>query len=139
MFISNLEIKLVNKVSHSILLQQADYNISALSYDDYTDLMMSLENENISNKYDFCSVLETLYFSFSVILAEVRAKRRDITTSLFENNPKLATEKSVLKDKLDAEPEYAKIHKYEEQLFQFLEHIQNIKNNIVYLYGDEDE
>lgn len=141
MFISNLEEKLIYKVSYNIFMKQTDLGLSnSLNYDDYTDLMLSLNKENLYNdKYNFCSTLETIYFSFSVILSEVRAKRREITTGLFESNPKLAQEKSVLKDKLDAEPEYAKIHKLEEQLFQFLEHIQNTKNNVIYLLGNKDE
>ena len=59
-------------------------------------------------------------------------------SSLFENNPKLAQEKSVLKEKLDADEEYARFHKNEEMLFQLTEHLQNIKNNIVYLYKEEN-
>ena len=94
--------------------------------------------QSTDNRYDFCSMLDTIYYTYSVMLTEIRQKKREIMTAIFESNPKLSQEKSVLKEKLDAEPEYASVHEKEEKLFQFLEHIQNIKNNVVYLLKDED-
>lgn len=136
MFVSKLEYKLIEKMAN-ILYKDCNSNI--VSLEDVTDaLNYVVDTNNDDSRMNFCSALETLYYCFSVILSEVRQKKRSITTAIFSQNPKLAQEKSVLKEKLDAEPEYANLHRQEEQLFQFIEHIQNIKNNITYLYKEEE-
>lgn len=134
MFISNLEIKLIERMANEIY---SACNSNFMTEDDLNLALSSLKNQNIT-KLEFCSNIETLYYIFSVILSEVRAKKREVMSSLFEQNPKLAQEKSVLKEKLDADEEYAQLHKQEELLFQFVEHMQNIKNNITYLFKEEN-
>lgn len=134
MFISNLEIKLIERMANEIY---SACNSNFMTEDDLNLALSNLKNQNIT-KLEFCSNIETLYYIFSVILSEVRAKKREVMSSLFEQNPKLAQEKSVLKEKLDADGEYAQLHKQEELLFQFVEHMQNIKNNITYLFKEEN-
>lgn len=134
MFISNLEIKLIERMANEIY---SACNSNFITEDDLNLALSNLKNQNIT-KLEFCSNIETLYYIFSVILSEVRAKKREVMSSLFEQNPKLAQEKSVLKEKLDADEEYAQLHKQEELLFQFVEHMQNIKNNITYLFKEEN-
>lgn len=134
MFISNLEIKLIERMANEIY---SACNSNFMTEDDLNLALSNLKNQNIT-KLEFCSNIETLYYIFSVILSEVRAKKREVMSSLFEQNPKLAQEKSVLKEKLDADEEYAQLHKQEELLFQFVEHMQNIKNNITYLFKEEN-
>ena len=73
------------------------------------------------------------------MLSEIRVKKRNVLTGIFEIKPKLAEEKSVLEKKLDAEPEYAKYKEKEEYLFQIIEHINNLKNNITWLIREENE
>lgn len=139
MFISDLNLKLIEKMSKNL---QEQSNSSLIEDKDIYSALVNLKDANSNENYDkyyLVSSLETLYYCFSVMLSEVRQKKREITTALFEQNPKLAQEKSVLKEKLDAEPEYAVLHKNEEQLFQFIEHIQNIKNNIIYLCKEDVE
>lgn len=88
---------------------------------------------NSDNKYILCSTLETLYSIFSIILSEVRAKKRETLTSIFEVHPDLIKEKSTLEKKLDSIPEYANYKEKEEYLFQFLEHIKSVKETIRWL------
>lgn len=133
-YISQLEIKLIQRIIDNLY---AEIGSNIILEDD-----IKLAKENLTKTYDSkfecCSGLETIYYCFSIMLSEVRQKKREVTTAIFEQNPKLSQEKSVLKEKLDAEPEYAILHKEEEQLFQFIEHIQNIKNNIIYVYKEDD-
>lgn len=135
MFISNLEIKLVERMANEIY---SACNSELMTEDDLSLALSNLKEMSNATKLEFCSSIETLYYIFSVILSEVRAKKRDVMSSLFEQNPKLAQEKSVLKEKLDADGEYAQLHKQEELLFQFVEHMQNIKNNVTYMFKEEN-
>lgn len=135
MYISKLEIKLIQKLSDTIYKQ---YPSEIITEEDINEAKNNLD-ESLSDRFELCSALETIYYCYSVILSEVRDKKRKIMASLFEQNPKLSQEKSVLQEKLDANLEYANIHKIEEQLFQFIGHIQNIKNNIVYVYKVDSE
>lgn len=137
MFISELELNLMDRMSREIYNNS---NSEVINISDYTETLHSIrQNNKYGTKFDLCSDIETLYYCFSVVLSEVRERKRAVTTAIFEDNPKLSQEKSVLKEKLDAIPEYARLHKSEEQLFQFLEHIQNVKNNIIYLYEETEE
>lgn len=137
MFIDKLEINLIQKVSDRIF---DTFDSQLVCIDEILEAFENLKcYNNEEAKYEFCSALETLYYCFSVVLSDVRQNKREIMTALFQQNPKLAQEKSVLKDKLDAEPEYAKMHQLEEQLFQLVEHIQNIKNNVIYLYKEFED
>lgn len=135
MFISNLDYQLIGRMATSIY---NEFNSELITEDDIgqalTDLNQSLE----MSKFEFCSSIETLYYTYSVLLSEIRQKKREVMSALFEQNPKLAQEKSVLKEKLDADIEYAKLHNVEELLFQFTEHLQNIKNNVVYMFKEEE-
>lgn len=135
MFISELEFKLIDRVSSEIF---SSCDSCLVDKNDIKEAKQILKESNEQSKLEFCSAVETLYYIFSVILSEVRQTKRQIMSSLFENNPKLAQEKSVLKEKLDADEEYARFHKNEEMLFQLTEHLQNIKNNIIYLYKEEN-
>ena len=135
MFISNLEIKLIERMANEIY---SACNSELMTEDDLSLALSNLKEMSNTTKLEFCSSIETLYYIFSVILSEVRAKKRDVMSSLFEQNPKLAQEKSVLKEKLDADEEYAQLHKQEELLFQFVEHMQNIKNNVTYMFKEEN-
>lgn len=135
MFISNLEVKLVERMANEIY---SACNSEFMTEDDLSLALGNLRETVNTTKLEFCSSIETLYYVFSVILSEVRAKKRDVMSSLFEQNPKLAQEKSVLKEKLDADGEYAQLHKQEELLFQFVEHMQNIKNNVTYMFKEDN-
>lgn len=105
-----------------------------------TDVEEALNQlKNSCDKFEICSSIETLNYCFSVILSEIRQSKREVVTSIFEQRPKLADEKSVLEKKLDSVPEYAKYKEKEEFLFQFLEHLQNIKSNINWLIKDEEK
>lgn len=133
MFISDLEYQLIGRMAIEI------YNkcsIEIITEDDISTALEDINKTKNENKYEFCSSLETLYYIYSVILSEVRQKKRELMSLLFESNPKLAQEKSVLKEKLDADPDYAILHNVEELLFQFTEHIQNVKNSVVYMFKD---
>lgn len=135
MFISELEFKLIDRVSDEIFNSCSSCLVDK---NDVKEAKQLLKESNEQSKLEFCSAVETLYYIFSVILSEVRQVKRQIMSSLFENNPKLAQEKSVLKEKLDADEEYARFHKNEEMLFQLTEHLQNIKNNVAYMYKEEN-
>lgn len=137
MLIDELSINLIKRTTDNILeychylgfdLDNKDINII-----EYIDSSLVIDQ-----KFDLCVTLDTIQFYFSTILTEVRQNKRNITTSIFSDNPKIAQEKSVLKEKLDSFPEYACIHKLEEMLFQYIEYIGNLKNNIVYLYKEDD-
>ena len=133
MFISNLEYQLIGRMAVEIYNQ---HNSEIITEDDINAALKDLNETREETKYEFCSSLETLYYMYSVILSEVRQKKRELMSILFESNPKLAQEKSVLKEKLDADPDYALLHNTEELLFQFTEHIQNVKNSVVYMFKD---
>lgn len=135
MYISNLELNLTDRMAREIF---SACDSSFVSQDDIEQALQDVKNTIDATKLEFCSNIETLDYLFSVILSEIRAKKRSVMSSLFEQNPKLAQEKSVLKEKLDADEEYAKLHYSEELLFQFTEHIQNIKNNVIYLFKEEN-
>lgn len=133
MFISDLEYQLIGRMATEIFNK---CNIEIITEDDISTALKDINRTKNENKYEFCSSLETLYYIYSVILSEVRQKKRELMSLLFESNPKLAQEKSVLKEKLDADPDYAILHNVEELLFQFTEHIQNVKNSVVYMFKD---
>lgn len=136
MYISNLDYKLIVKMANSIY---EDCNSNLIDELDLNQALDDLQQTSIEGtKLDFCSALETLYYIFSVLLSEVRQQKRKTMSALFEANPKLAQEKSTLKEKLDVDKEYANLHKNEELLFQFVEHIQNVKNNVIYLFKEEN-
>lgn len=132
-FISDLEYQLIERMATEIYNK---CNIEIITEDDISTALEDINKTKNENKYEFCSSLETLYYIYSVILSEVRQKKRELMSLLFESNPKLAQEKSVLKEKLDADPDYAILHNVEELLFQFTEHIQNVKNSVVYMFKD---
>lgn len=133
MFISDLEYQLIGRMATEIYNK---CNIEIITEDDISTALEDINKTKNENKYEFCSSLETLYYIYSVILSEVRQKKRELMSLLFESNPKLAQEKSVLKEKLDADTDYAILHNVEELLFQFTEHIQNVKNSVVYMFKD---
>lgn len=133
-YISQLEIQLIQRMIDNLYAEIG----SDIILEDEIKLVKENLTKTYDSKFECCSELETIYYCFSVILSEVRQKKREVTTAIFEQNPKLSQEKSVLKEKLDAEPEYAILHKEEEQLFQFIEHIQNIKNNINEYYKEDN-
>ena len=135
MFVPELELNLIKRMSNKLM---DDCSSELVSEDEVKQAQQILFESNNCTKAEFCSSLETIYYIFSIILSEIRQQKREIMTAIFQTNPKLSQEKSVLKDKLDAEPEYAILHQKEELLFQFIEHIQNIKNNITYVYSKED-
>ena len=132
--ISSLDLKLIKKLSDKIF---SDCNSELIDKTEIDEVMETLKNNNI-DKLIVVSTLETLHYCFSVILSEVRQIKRDILTGIFIQKPKLLEEKSVLEKKLDAEPEYAKYKEKEEYCFQFLEHISNIKNTIVWLVKESE-
>lgn len=133
MFISNLEYQLIGRMTVEIYNK---YSSEIITEEDINTALKDLNETREKTKFEFCSSLETLYYMYSVILSEVRQKKRELMSVLFESNPKLAQEKSVLKEKLDADPDYALLHNTEELLFQLTEHIQNIKNSVVYMFKD---
>lgn len=137
MLIDELSMNLIKKTTNNIL-----ENCHYLGYDldnKDIDIIEYIDSNLITDqKFDLCMVLDTIQFYFSTILTEVRQSKRSITTNIFIDNPKIAQEKSVLKEKLDSFPEYASVHKLEEMLFQYIDYIGNIKNNIIYLYKEED-
>lgn len=136
MYISNLDYKLIVKMANSIY---DDCNSNLIEELDLNQALDDLQQSSLEGtKLEVCSALEALYYIFSVLLSEVRQQKRETMSALFEANPKLAQEKSTLKEKLDADTEYANLHKNEELLFQFVEHVQNIKNNIIYLFKEEN-
>lgn len=134
MILSNLEIQMLNKMSNFI------YNDCSSEIITVEEVRTAQENveQSLNNKFELCSALDTLYYCFSVMLSEVRQTKRSVMSALFSQNPKLAQEKSVLKEKLDADSEYANLHKKEDELWQFIEYVQNLKNNIVYMYKEEN-
>lgn len=136
MFISNLDYQLIGRMSTNIY---NEFNSELITEEDIDQALTNLNQSLTKSKFEFCSSIETVYYIYSVLLSEVRQKKREVMSVLFEQNPKLAQEKSVLKEKLDADIEYATLHKVEELLFQFTEHLQNIKNNVVYVFKEEDD
>lgn len=134
MILSNLEIQMLDKMSNFI------YNDCGSEIITVEEVRIAQENveQSLNNKFELCSALDTLYYCFSVMLSEVRQTKRNVMSALFSQNPKLAQEKSVLKEKLDADSEYANLHKKEDELWQFIEYVQNLKNNIVYMYKEEN-
>ena len=125
---SNLEQKLIFKVADRLY---ADCNSEIISKEDVLDVKQAIITA--SNKFDICSALETLYYCFSVILSEVRQRKRETITAIFEQDKKIAEEKKALEKKLDSFPEYAELHRQEESIFQLLEHLNNIKTYINWL------
>lgn len=134
MFLSQLEINLLIKVSNKIYSFADESEI--ISEEEIKEAQELINNA--TTKFDLCSALEAMNYCFSILLSEIRSKKREILTGIFESKPKLAEEKSVLEKKLDAEPEYAKYKEKEEYLFQFIEHINNVKNNLVWLIKEEE-
>ncbi len=134
MFISKLENDLLSRISDDLFYSCGGSEI--VNQDDI-DLARQQINE-ATDKYEFCNALDSLHYCFSIILSETRQQRRELITAAFQDNPKLSQEKSTLKEKLDAIPEYGKVHKNEEMLFQYLEYIESLKNNVVYMYKDEN-
>ena len=132
--ISNVDLKLIEKLSNKIFNDCSSELIDKIEIDEIIETL----KDNKTEKLVVVSALETLHYCFSVILSEVRQIKRDILTGIFIQKPKLLEEKSVLEKKLDAEPEYAKYKEKEEYCFQFLEHISNIKNTIVWLVKESE-
>lgn len=138
-YISDLELQLIIKVANKL------YEESLFDKDDLIDEQMLKECQDLltSNDVDdmfcLCSVLETLHYCFSIILSEVRKSKREVITKIFEKDKKIAEEKKAIEKKLDSVPEYAELHYQEERLFQFLEHITNVKNNITWLTKDDEK
>ena len=136
--LSTLEINLINKMAIKIF---ESCNSNTIALDEIQEALNQLNNINSNvevSKYDLVSILDTIYYQYSVILSEIREQKRLILSGIFEQKPKLFSEKSVLEKKLDAEPEYAKYKEYEEYLFQFLEHINSIKNNIIWIVKESN-
>lgn len=132
-FLSELEINLIVRMS-KLICNITDSKLVTNS--DIDDALNLIETSN--SKYDICSSLDSLYYCYSIMLSEVRSIKRQVVTGIFQDKPKLMDEKSVLEKKLDAIPEYAKYKQYEEYIWQFLEHITNIKNNINWLIKEEE-
>lgn len=136
MLLTNFEINLLLKASEEIYkMSKMDVSGNLL-----TDSDIQLAKEDLlsahqaDSKFDLCLALDSYYYCFSIILSEIRKKKRSVMFSLFEANPKLAQEKSTLKEKLSAEPEYAFIYNKEEMLFQLLNYIKGIKDTIAYAH-----
>lgn len=132
--LSNLELGIIDKLSSKLY---NDNDNEFVSKDEIEECKQILHDA--TNRYEICSALETLRYCFSLILSEVRDKKRSVITAVFEQKPKLAEEKSVLEKKLDAVPEYAKYKKQEELLFQFIEYISNIENNITWILKSNED
>lgn len=131
--LSELDIKLIKIMSNRIFNL---FSGDIITESDITDAQQQIDCAN--DKLSVCSAIESMHYCFSVILTEVRQTKRDVLRGIFDTKPDLAKEKSVLEKKLDAEPEYAKYKQIEEYLFQFLEHLTNILNNIKWLVKDEE-
>lgn len=132
--ISNLELQMITKLSSSLY---DDVDSDIITKDDITEAQQQLSQAD--NKYNVCSAIETMVYCFSVILSEVRATKREVLTAVFKEKPKLMDEKSVLERKLDAEPQYAEYKEKEEYLFNFINHLNNIKDNITWLTKKEED
>lgn len=131
--ISALDKKLINNMSNKIYsMVQSDI----ITREDIVEAQQSIEYAN--DKLSICSALETMHYCFSVILTEQRQTKREVLFGIFEQKPNLANEKSVLEKKLDAEPEYARCKNVEDYLYQFTEHIMNIRNNINWLVKEDE-
>lgn len=144
MLLSRLELKLILRIIDKLEKFTETEDIKNLIQDCKLELQNindtpSLLEITTENKYYICSILDTLYSVFSLLLSEVRIDKRQTLTSVFETHPKLLEEKSVLERKLDAIPEYAKCKEKEEYLFQFLEHIKSVKENIIWLVKIVDD
>ena len=100
MFISNLDYQLIGRMATNIY---NEFNSELITEDDVGQALTNLNQSLNTSKFEFCSSIETLYYIYSVLLSEVRQKKREVMSALFEQNPKLAQEKSVLKEKLDAD------------------------------------
>lgn len=138
MFVSNLELKLIDRLCVEVF-NQCQANVSLIVREDIDEALQNVKDTNSieeGGKGDFCIAVESLRYCFSVILSEVRQKKRNVMSGLFEDRPELAKEKSVLKEKLDAVPEYAQLHMQEELLFQLIEHLQNVGNSVTYLFKE---
>lgn len=135
--ISTLEIKLIQKTI-SKLYQETKCNVNDIITDeDITDLLDQLQN--IETKFDLCSTLESINYVFSIILSEIRQEKRNVVNAIFQTKPKLAEEKSVLEKKLDAEPEYSALKTQEEYLFNFLNHLKEVKNTVTWMVKENEE
>lgn len=139
MLISKLEVDLTCRVSLHIYEECAntlqDIIITKNEIDNVINsIKIAAENDN---KYEICSILETAYYCYSVLLSDVREQKRKVITSIFEKDKKVAEEKKALEKKLDSYPEYANLHGLEERLFQIITHISNIRNNIVWLNSSD--
>lgn len=131
--LSKLDKTLINTMSDKI------YNAFSgeiIKKDDVIEAQQQIEYA--TDKYSICAAIESMHYCFSIILTEVRQIRRKILTGIFEDKPDLLKEKSVLERKLDAEPEYAKYKEIEEFLFQFIDHLDNVRNNINWLIKEEE-
>lgn len=132
-YISELDSKMINRISDKIYTLIGNKGIDKKDID---ELQKAIAFS--TNKYDICSALETLHYYYSVMLTDIRHRKRLALSGIFSQKPKLMEEKSVLEKKLDAEPEYAKYKEIEEYLFQFLEHIVELKNLIVWQYKEDE-
>lgn len=147
MVISKQEMSLIKSMSNNIF-DDCSSVCKLINKNDIEEVLDNIKKVNsdeylINNSqriYTICADLRTLHYQYSVMLSEVRQQKRIVTNALFELNPKLAQEKSVLKEKLDSNLEYAELHKKEEFLFQFINHIDIVVNNIIFnLKLDKEE
>ena len=117
------------------------YNLHHSKLIDYVDINFTIQEikttNDRNNKFEFLSNIDLLYYQYSIILTEVRELKRSVMQAIFSENSKLFSEKSVLEKKLEANKEYSDVKQTEEYLFQFLEHIDKIKNNIVWLLKED--
>lgn len=134
--LSDLDLNLILKLSQKLYIM-CNENDDIICDNDLKDAQNLLKEA--TDKYEICTAIETMHYMFSLILSSVRQKKRNVISAIFKQKPKLAEEKSVLEKKLDAEPEYAKEKEKEEYLFQFLEHLTNIRNNINWLFKSDEE
>lgn len=132
--LSELDVDLVKRTSNLIEKNLIKYNIETQDIWSNSDINLLSDD-----KFQVCLNIETIYYYYSTILTEIRNKKREITSSLFKKIPALLNEKSVLEKKLDADPEYAEIKMYEEYLFQFLEHLREVKSIITWQYKEEED
>lgn len=133
-YISKLELRLLKRMVEFVY---NNINSKIITFDDIQEAENMLFNA--TDKFEVCSSLDTIHYCFSIILSEVRQIKRQVLTGIFQNKPKLLDEKSVLEKKLDAEPEYADYKQKEEYIWQLLEHVNNIKNNINWLTKEEEK
>lgn len=135
LIISDLEYNLIESMSYR--LYNLTYMYGDIITEQYVTDALNLLKESV-DKLELCSNLDTIYYLFSMLLSQVRQRKREEITAIFASDKKIAEEKKALEKKLDSVPEYAELHYKEECLFQFIEHIASIKNNIVWLLKEDE-